>query len=122
MTRLALRPRDRLIHASGERLLRGADAERTAQIESNAIKLYIWLHPSLALSKDNMTEHVLISGGVGGGKTQILARTLRQIVAIQHRQLWRDVAARLESTSATDEQRNPLLAPLRAMAPPKGET
>ena len=122
VTKLALRPRDRLIHVAGERLLRGADAERAAQLESNAVKPYIWLHPSLALSKDNMTEHVLISGGVGGGKTQILHRTLRQIVAIQHRQLWRDIAALLESTSATDEQRNRLLAPLRAMTPPKGET
>ena len=122
ITKLALRPRDRLIHVAGERLLRGAEAERAAQLESKAVKPYIWLHPSLALSKDNMTEHVLISGGVGGGKTQILHRTLRQIVAIQHRQLWRDIAALLESTSATDDQRSRLLAPLRAIAPPKGET
>ena len=69
VTKLALRPRDRLIHVAGERLLRGAEAERAAQLESKAITPYIWLHPSLALSKDNMTEHVLISGGVGGGKT-----------------------------------------------------
>ncbi|MCA8451693.1 type IV secretion system DNA-binding domain-containing protein [Burkholderia vietnamiensis] len=122
VTKLALRPRDRLIHVAGERLLRGAEAERAAQLESNAVKPYIWLHPSLALSKDNMTEHVLISGGVGGGKTQILHRTLRQIVVIQHRQLWHDVVALLESASTTDTQRNRLLAPLRAMAPPKGET
>lgn len=122
VTKLALRPRDRLIHVAGERLLRGAEAERAAQLESKAVKPYVWLHPSLALSKDNMTEHVLISGGVGGGKTQILHRTLRQIVAIQHRQLWHDIAALLESTSITDEQRNRLLAPLRAMTPPKGET
>lgn len=122
ITKLALRPRDRLIHVSGERLLRGAEAERAAQLESNAVKPYIWLHPSLALSKDNMTEHVLISGGVGGGKTQILHRTLRQIVAIQHRQLWRDIEALLESTSITDEQRHRLLAPLRAIALPKGGT
>ena len=122
VTKLALRPRDRLIHVAGERLLRGAEAERAAQLESKAITPYIWLHPSLALSKDNMTEHVLISGGVGGGKTQILHRTLRQIVAIQHRQLWRDIAALLESTSITDEQRRRLLAPLRAIALPKGET
>lgn len=122
VTKLALRPRDRLIHVSGERLLRGAEAERAARLESNAVKPYIWLHPSLALSKDNMTEHVLISGGVGGGKTQILHRTLRQIVAIQHRQLWCDIEALLESTSITDDQRNRLLAPLRAMTPPKGET
>ena len=67
VTKLALRPRDRLIHVAGERLLRGAEAERAAQLESKAVKPYIWLHPSLALSKDNMTEHVLISGGVGGG-------------------------------------------------------
>ena len=122
ITKLALRPRDRLIHVAGERLLRGVEAERAAQLESNAVKPYIWLHPSLALSKDNMTEHVLISGGVGGGKTQILHRTLRQIVAIQHRQLWRDIAALIESSSATDDQRNRLLAPLRAIVPPKGET
>ncbi|WP_442808251.1 type IV secretion system DNA-binding domain-containing protein [Trinickia soli] len=122
ITKLALRPRDRLIHVAGERLLRGAEAERVAQLESNAVKPYIWLHPSLALSKDNMTEHVLISGGVGGGKTQILHRTLRQIVAIQHRQLWSDIAALLESASTTDTQRNRLLAPLRAIAPLKGET
>lgn len=122
VTNLALRPRDRLIHVSGERLLRGAEAERAAQLESNAIKPYIWLHPSLALSKDNMTEHVLISGGVGGGKTQILHRTLRQIVAIQHRQLWHDIEALFESTSIADVQRGHLLAPLRAMTPPKGET
>ncbi|MBR8007414.1 type IV secretion system DNA-binding domain-containing protein [Burkholderia vietnamiensis] len=121
VTKLALRPRDRLIHVSGERLLRGVEAERAAQLESKAVKPYVWLHPSLALSKDNMTEHVLISGGVGGGKTQILHRTLRQIVAIQHRQLWRDIAALLESTSITDEQRHRLLAPLRATALPKGE-
>ncbi|WP_186208239.1 type IV secretion system DNA-binding domain-containing protein [Burkholderia gladioli] len=122
VTRLALRPRDRLIHVAGERLLRGAEAERAAQLESKAVKPYVWLHPSLALSKDNMTEHVLISGGVGGGKTQILHRTLRQIVAIQHRQLWSDIAALIESTSITDEQRYRLLAPLRAIALPKGET
>ena len=122
VTKLALRPRDRLIHVAGERLLRGAEAERAAQLESKAVKPYIWLHPSLALSKDNMTEHVLISGGVGGGKTQILHRTLRQIVAIQHRQLWSDIAVLLESASITDEQRDRLLAPLRAMTPPKGET
>lgn len=122
VTKLALRPRDRLIHVAGERLLRGAEAERAAQLESKAIQPYIWLHPSLALSKDNMTEHVLISGGVGGGKTQILHRTLRQIVAIQHRQLWQGIVAFLESTSATDEQRHRLLAPLRAIALPKGET
>ncbi len=122
ITKLALRPRDRLIHVAGERLLRGAEAERAAQLESKAVKPYIWLHPSLALSKDNMTEHVLISGGVGGGKTQILHRTLRQIVAIQHRQLWQSIVALLELTSITDEQRNRLLAPLRAMTPPKGET
>lgn len=122
ITKLALRPRDRLIHVAGERLLRGTEAERAAQLESNVVKPYIWLHPSLALSKDNMTEHVLISGGVGGGKTQILHRTLRQIVAIQHRQLWHDVVALLESASTTDTQRNRLLEPLRAIAPPKGET
>ncbi|PMS23022.1 hypothetical protein C0Z18_02025 [Trinickia dabaoshanensis] len=122
ITKLALRPRDRLIHVAGERLLRGTEAERAAQLESNVVKPYIWLHPSLALSKDNMTEHVLISGGVGGGKTQILHRTLRQIVAIQHRQLWRDIAALLESASTTDTQRNRLLAPLRAIALQKGET
>ncbi|MBR8211134.1 type IV secretion system DNA-binding domain-containing protein [Burkholderia cenocepacia] len=122
VTKLALHPRDRLIHVAGERLLRGAEAERAAQLESNAVKPYIWLHPSLALSKDNMTEHVLISGGVGGGKTQILHRTLRQIVAIQHRRLWSDIAALLESASITDEQRDRLLAPLRAIALPKGET
>jgi hypothetical protein len=121
VTKLALRPRDRLIHVAGERLLRGAEAERAAQVESSAVKPYIWLHPSLALSKDNMTEHVLISGGVGGGKTQILHRTLRQIVAIQHRQLWRDIEALLESTLTTDTQRNRLLEPLRAIALPKGE-
>ncbi len=57
ITKLALRPRDRLIHVSGERLLRGAEAERAAQLESDAVKPYIWLHPSLALSKDNMREH-----------------------------------------------------------------
>lgn len=122
ITKLALRPRDRLTHVAGERLLRGAEAERAAQLESKAVKPYIWLHPPLALSKNNMTEHVLISGGVGGGKTQILHRTLRQIVAIQHRQLWRDIEALLESTSITDDQRSRLLAPLRAIAPPKGET
>ncbi|WP_186128585.1 type IV secretion system DNA-binding domain-containing protein [Burkholderia gladioli] len=121
VTKLALRPRDRLIHVSGERLLRGAEAERAARLESNAVKPYIWLHPSLALSKDNMTEHVLISGGVGGGKTQILHRTLRQIVAIQHRQLWCDIETLLELTSITDGQRNRLLARLRAIALPKSE-
>lgn len=109
VTKLALRPRDRLIHVSGERLLRGAEAERAARLESNAVKPYIWL------------EHVLISGGVGGGKTQILHRTLRQIVAIQHRQLWRDIAGLFESASITDGQRTRLLAPLRAMTSPKGE-
>ena len=84
--RRALHPQPMLKHLSGPRLLEGREAqvaaERYSVTERGGPKVagFARLHPSLPLSKRTWCRHVLISGSVGSGKTQILYPIVRSVV------------------------------------------
>lgn len=83
--RRALQPQSMLKHLSGPRLLEGTDAEteavRFAVHERGGPKVsgFIRLHPLLDLSKRTWCRHMLVSGSVGSGKTQIIWPIVQQI-------------------------------------------
>jgi hypothetical protein len=79
-------PRSNIAHVSGPRLLEGKEAEhaalRMAAGEREGAKTgFMALHPLLNLPKRRWTRHVLVYGGVGSGKTQILLPIMQTIVA-----------------------------------------
>jgi hypothetical protein len=82
----ALHPQPVLKHLSGPRLLEGREAQVAAERYSVAerggpkVAGFARLHPALRLSKRTWCRHVLISGSVGSGKTQILYPIVRSVV------------------------------------------
>jgi hypothetical protein len=77
-------PRSNTAHVSGPRLLEGMEAEqaalRIAAGEREGAKTgFVSLHPLLDLPKRRWTRHVLVYGGVGSGKTQILLPVMKAI-------------------------------------------
>lgn len=84
--RRALHPQPILKHLAGPRLLEGREAQAAAQRYSimerggERVRGFARLHPSLPLSKRTWCRHVLISGSVGSGKTQILYPIVRSVV------------------------------------------
>jgi len=79
-------PRSNTAHVSGPQLLEGREAERAALRiaagEREGSKTgFMALHPLLDLPKRRWTRHVLVYGGVGSGKTQILLPIMQAIVA-----------------------------------------
>jgi hypothetical protein len=83
--RRALQPQSMLTHLSGPRLLEGHEGEteavRFAVRERGGAKVpgFIRLHPLLDLSKRTWCRHMLVSGSVGSGKTQIIWPIVQQI-------------------------------------------
>lgn len=82
----ALHPQPMLKHLSGPRLLEGREAQAAAERYSVTerggpnVRGFARLHPSLPLSKRTWCRHVLISGSVGSGKTQLLYPIVRSVV------------------------------------------
>lgn len=71
-------PRDAVVHISGPRLLEGREALASARSRSEG---EVHLHPSLALRHDAWSRGVIIAGGVGSGKTQIMEPVVLEAVA-----------------------------------------
>jgi hypothetical protein len=83
---LGLRPHSLTDHVSGPQLLEGKEADeaaaRMAAADRSSGKLgWMRLHPLLDLPKRRWTRHMLIYGGVGSGKTQIILPIVQQIVS-----------------------------------------
>jgi len=79
-------PRSNTAWVSGPRLLEDREAEqaalRIAAVEREGAKTgFMALHPLLDMPKRRWTRHVLVYGGVGSGKTQILLPIMQAIVA-----------------------------------------
>lgn len=86
-------PHRRLRHVAGPRLHEGRMGVRAAQAwarRSGGGVGHISLAPGLPLPPDLWQRHVLVYGGVGSGKTQILAHVVRQIAATRTRALLLD--------------------------------
>lgn len=73
----ALRPVTGIKHVMGPELLRGQDALLACRGRGNPGDLL--LHPSLPLEREAWTRSVLVVGGVGSGKTQIIEPVVEQI-------------------------------------------
>ncbi len=80
----AARPLSRIRHIEGHRLLEGKEVEQACKRLSEP-KPWINLHPWLAVRKQQCTRHLLITGGVGAGKTQILWPLIEQIAVKKKR-------------------------------------
>jgi hypothetical protein len=83
---LGLRPHSLTGHVSGPRLLQENEAKQAAlriaeQDRSGGKQGFMKLHPLLDLPKRRWTRHMLIYGGVGSGKTQILLPMVDQIMS-----------------------------------------
>ena len=82
---LGLIPRKNVWVVSGPQLLEGKAAIHEARRRTLPMKErasdpgHLALHPDLVLSKTQLSKHMMIFGGVGSGKTQILLGLLRQI-------------------------------------------
>ena len=82
---LGLIPRKNVWVVSGPQLLEGKAALREARRRSLPVREraadpgHLALHPDLVLSKAQLSRHLLLYGGVGSGKTQLLLGLLRQI-------------------------------------------
>lgn len=94
---LGLIPRKNIWVVSGPQLLEGKAAIREARRRSLPMREraadpgHLALHPDLVLSKAQLSRHVLIYGGVGSGKTQLLLGLLRQIYKRRDRLFLYDV-------------------------------
>ena len=76
---IVARPINRVRHLEGPRLLEDKEALELARRLTTS-DAWVYLHPSLGLSKFVWNRHVLITGGVGAGKTQILWGVMSQIL------------------------------------------
>lgn len=85
IAKLFATPRDQFIHVAGGQVAVGADASKIASLITKGIKPFMFLHPFLGLIKEEWTRHILIYGGVGGGKTVILLGILKQIFKENHK-------------------------------------
>ena len=82
---LLARPRTSEFHVGGAELLRGKPAiqkalEITRLAQESLHSFSVWITDSLLLAKKTLTRHVLISGGVGVGKTVLLLRFIRALL------------------------------------------
>lgn len=95
VTRALLIPRDEIMHVEGARLRTGKDAKLQAQLDAqnalNGAKPFMRIHPDMPLPKTKWTKHMLIYGGVGAGKTQILIPILRRIFKANRKAILYDV-------------------------------
>jgi type IV secretory pathway TraG/TraD family ATPase VirD4 len=64
-----------------------AQAKKDSKAEIKNGKAGIFLNPKIQISEDRETKHVLISGGVGSGKTVVITQLLSQLFARQDRAL-----------------------------------
>lgn len=80
------RPRKNMWVVDGPRLLQGEEALQEARRRCPTHKelrtdpKHLAIHPCLILPKRKASQHMLIYGGVGSGKTQILLRLIKQVV------------------------------------------
>lgn len=81
---VAARPMSRVRHIEGHRLLEGNEVKQACR-RAAAPKPWVQLHPWLGLKKQQWTRHLLIMGGVGAGKTQILWPLIEQIAVKMNR-------------------------------------
>ncbi|WP_310627300.1 type IV secretion system DNA-binding domain-containing protein [Limnohabitans sp.] len=82
----AFKPRERLTHIRGNRLLEGREAIKKAkrlaqQEQKQGGGLGVRLSQDIEISAQRTGEHLLIVGGVGAGKTTIAHHLLRDIFA-----------------------------------------
>ncbi len=80
----AARPMSRVFHIDGPLLRAGKDALVVCK-QLTSPETWAYLHPMLGMRKGQWTRHILISGGVGAGKTQILWGWIEQIVVKKNR-------------------------------------
>lgn len=80
----AARPMSRVRHIEGHRLLEGGEVKQACKRLSDPAP-WAQLHPWLGLKKQQWTRHLLIMGGVGAGKTQILWPLIEQIAVKKNR-------------------------------------
>jgi type IV secretory pathway TraG/TraD family ATPase VirD4 len=94
-TRALLTPIDQIMHVEGARLRTGKDAKLQAKLEAqramNGAKPFMRIHPDMPLPKTKWTKHLLIYGGVGAGKTQVLIPIIRRIVKANRKAILYDV-------------------------------
>jgi hypothetical protein len=85
ITWLVSQPRDAVMHLGGLQLRTGKDAIRHAGFQSATLRgsapAFMQLGPHLPLPKSHWTRHLMIVGGVGSGKTQILLGLIEQLIA-----------------------------------------
>lgn len=91
-----LKPRFGVRHIDGQRVIGGREAVRAFQLEAKRMGVsqssaLLSLHPAAFWPASQWKKHVLITGGVGSGKTQILLHIVRQIFAGKHRAFIYDV-------------------------------
>ena len=79
------KPIDQLIHIRGRQLYAGTEAIEKANIESKAEIINsgagICLHLRIPISLEREKKHILVMGGVGSGKTQVIWHLLNQAIA-----------------------------------------
>lgn len=84
LMRRALIPHEMTRHVSGPRWLEGNAAQRAARREAAQARGtaagFLRLHPLLDLPKRTWCRHVLITGSVGAGKTQVLFPIVQQVI------------------------------------------
>ena len=92
---LVARPRDATVHLGGLQLRTGADAIRDAARQASALRggapVFMRLGPHLPLPKTHWTRHMMLAGGVGSGKTQILLGLIEQLIALRAKTFIYDV-------------------------------
>lgn len=74
----AARPMSRVRHIEGPQLHEGKAGIKEAKRQSHQDG-WLFLHPLLHLRKAHFSRHLLIAGGVGSGKTQVLWPIVRQL-------------------------------------------
>lgn len=92
---LASKPRQNVWHVDGPQLRWGKEAVASAKAQTQKLcagkRGFLKLHPDLYLPKQHWTRHMLLAGGVGSGKTQILLPIIRQLVKMKAKAFIYDV-------------------------------
>jgi hypothetical protein len=91
-----LKPRFGVRHIDGQQVIRGKAAVKAFQNEARRMGLtaknaLASLHPAAMWPSGQWKKHILVVGGVGSGKTQVLLGILRQIFRDRHKAFIYDV-------------------------------
>jgi len=90
------------LHITGRQLSTDPQAAQ-AEIKNEPGKPGVFVHPKVQFTTDRETKHILILGGVGAGKTQILWPIVHQIRKNQDKAIIHDVKGDFSSSFDDDD-------------------